>query len=195
MFTNSIKDSCNLSPNKSEGTGCIQFASHRLLLRNVCLKDLDSIMELAGDYRIAEMMNGSIPFPYSINDAKEWVLKHLSDSSSSLSISWAIIEKEKFIGSIQVRLSDDRSVARLSYWVGHPYWNLGYATEAGKLVIHYCFETLKVKEIRSEHFQRNPASGSVLKKLGFTFKKTEIKIEKLKGCLEHFDEYIIYNNA
>lgn len=179
----------------SQSTHCkgdILLSSECLLLRNVVLDDLNSLVRLAGDYCIAEMMNGSIPYPYPPEKAREWIVKHLSDSSNSPAISWAIVlkEQQKFIGSIQIRLLDNRS-ARLSYWIGKLFWNQGYATEAGRSVLKYCFETLSLKEIQAEHFQRNPASGHVLKKLGFTFRKTEIKKEKLNNSDESFDEYAI----
>jgi len=45
----------------------IQISGERILLRNVVLGDLETIINLAGDYRIVEMMNGSIPYPYSVH--------------------------------------------------------------------------------------------------------------------------------
>jgi hypothetical protein len=49
-----------------------------------------------------------------------------------------------------------------------------------------------LKEFQAEHFQRNPASGSVLRKIGFTFKNTEIKKDKLTNSKEYFDEYVLF---
>jgi len=169
----------------------IQISCERILLRNIALEDLETIVNLAGDYRIVEMMNGSIHYPYSVLEAKGWIMKHLFDNSKSRSISWAIISKkgENLLGSIQLRLSDDRCIGMLSYWIGHPYWNQGYATEAGKGVLQFGFENLQLKQIQAEHSQRNPASGSVLKKLGFRFAITEVK--DVNNQLENFDKYVI----
>lgn len=171
----------------------IQLESDRLLLRNVDIEDLDSLINLASDYQIAEMMNGAIPNPYSADVAKEWISKHSHDSIQSASISWAISLKEKkeFLGSIQIRFSKDRCSGRLSYWIGNPYWGQGYASEAGRMILQYGFDKLKLKEIHAEHFHRNPASGSVLKKLGFKFIKSEEKLEKLNNRKEDFDLYVI----
>jgi len=118
-------------------------------------------------------------------------MKHLYDNSKSSAISWAIISKkgENLLGSIQLRLSEDRCIGRLSYWIGYPYWNQGYATEAGKRILQFGFEHLQLKQIQAEHSQRNPASGSVLKKLGFRFAITEVK--NVNNQLENFDKYVI----
>ena len=83
----------------------IKLEGKRLLLRNTCFEDLELILKLASDFCIAEMMNGSIPNPYTDSVAKEWIAKHLTDSETSPSISWAISLKESqmFIGSIQIQ--------------------------------------------------------------------------------------------
>lgn len=112
------------------------------------------------------------------------------------SISWSIISKETqtLIGTIQLRLSEDKRSGHISYWIGVEFWNRGYATEAATMVLQYAFEHLNLEIIYAEYYQRNPASGAVLKKLGFSFVKTEIKIEKLNNRLEHFDLYVLQRN-
>jgi len=54
----------------------------------------------------------------------------------------------------------------LGYWIGRPYWGLGFATEASRAVIEIA-KTIGHKKLVASHFTDNPASGKVLRKLGF----------------------------
>jgi len=56
--------------------------------------------------------------------------------------------------------------AGLGYWIGRPYWNHGYATEAGRAVLDVA-RGLGVRTVLAETFLDNPASARVLSKLGF----------------------------
>ena len=56
--------------------------------------------------------------------------------------------------------------AELGYWIGEPYWNRGYCSEAAKSLVQFAFEKLAVKNIMAEHLSSNPASGRVMQKLG-----------------------------
>jgi RimJ/RimL family protein N-acetyltransferase len=54
----------------------------------------------------------------------------------------------------------------LGYWIGRPYWGLGFATEASRAVIEIA-KTIGHKKLVASHFTDNLASGKVLRKLGF----------------------------
>lgn len=56
--------------------------------------------------------------------------------------------------------------ARLGYWLGVPYWNLGYGKEAVKAVLAFDFSTLNPHRLCAPHFRDNPASVRVLQKAG-----------------------------
>lgn len=63
--------------------------------------------------------------------------------------------------------------AEMGYWLGVPYWNRGYMTEAGRAMLAYGFGELELHRIHARHFTRNPASGRVLRKLGMTYEGTQ----------------------
>ncbi|MDJ1008673.1 MAG: GNAT family N-acetyltransferase [Paracoccaceae bacterium] len=50
---------------------------------------------------------------------------------------------------------------------GEAYWGRGYATEAAAAFVAELFDRFPLSEVRAEHFIDNPASGDVLRKLGF----------------------------
>jgi hypothetical protein len=171
----------------------ICLSSQRILLRAVKFEDGETIIRLAGDFCVAEMMNGAIPHPYFLMDAQLWIEKHKEDNLHSKVISWAIVEKKNgiFIGSIQLRRTDKDNVARLSYWIGKDYWGNAYASEAVRLVLDYAFNKMDLELIEADHFVRNPASGSVLKKNSFIQSGSFSKKEGLMDREEMFFCYQI----
>ena len=55
--------------------------------------------------------------------------------------------------------------------IGKEYWGKGYTTEAMKKVIEFAVESLNISEIVGRYAKENPASGSVMRKLGFVYEK------------------------
>ena len=58
--------------------------------------------------------------------------------------------------------------AELGYWLGVPYWNHGFMSEAARAVIEAGFSTVKLHRVVARHFVRNSASGRVMQKAGMT---------------------------
>jgi len=71
------------------------------------------------------------------------------------------------IGSIGLRPIIRNKISELGFWYGQASWGYGYATEVGNAVIEHAFNDLNLTKIIAGHFVANPASGKVLKKLGF----------------------------
>ena len=68
-------------------------------------------------------------------------------------------------------LEDDRKTAELGYRIGENVTNLGYASEAVKLVLEKAFTTYGLHKIIAGTATDNRASQRVLLKNGFTFSK------------------------
>ena len=66
-------------------------------------------------------------------------------------------------------LGKDRKTAELGYRIGESYANLGYASEAVKLVLDKAFHTYGLNRIIAGTATDNLASKRVLLKNGFTF--------------------------
>jgi RimJ/RimL family protein N-acetyltransferase len=73
------------------------------------------------------------------------------------------------IGSIGLDIAPGHQHARMGYWLGLPYWNHGYGTEAVNTVLAYGFNQRHLHRIYAPHFLSNPASGRVLQKVGMTY--------------------------
>lgn len=57
--------------------------------------------------------------------------------------------------------------ASLGYCFNQTAWGRGYATETGRAVLQWAFDTLDLNRVQSETDTRNIASARVLEKLGF----------------------------
>lgn len=141
--------------------------SERLTLQAFKLDDAKDVQKLAGDKRIA-VTTLDIPHPYPDGAAEEWIATHQKEYEENKSIIWAITknDNEKLIGAISFTLRLEFSKAEFGFWIGVPYWNKGYATEALSTILKYGFEELKLNKIYAHHFHTNPASGKVMLKNG-----------------------------
>src|SRR5690625_4656643 len=115
----------------------------RLLLRPLEISDAERIEELASDYEIAKTTL-NIPHPYLEGSAVDFIKIVLAKKEEDLIVNYAMINQQTnaFIGLIGLHMNPPHENAELCYWVGKPYWNLGYGTEAVKAVIDYGFTTL-----------------------------------------------------
>jgi RimJ/RimL family protein N-acetyltransferase len=57
--------------------------------------------------------------------------------------------------------------ASLGYCLDQAAWGHGYATEAGRALLQWAFDTLDLNRVQAETDTRNAASARVLEKLGF----------------------------
>ena len=145
----------------------VSLRAKRLRLRPFDMSDSLVVQLLAGDKEVAYNTR-LIPHPYPDGLAAVWISSLPALYEQSKGISFAItLPAGDLIGSIGLTLYPADNHAELGYWVGKPYWNKGYCTEAAAVVMKYAFEKLKIERIFAHYLARNPASGRVLHKLGF----------------------------
>ena len=136
----------------------------RLILRALGEHDLADVAELAGDWDVASM-TARIPYPYTLQDARQW-LHGLEDGEFVRAITAA--SDGRLLGITGYLPSHDGTAAEIGYWIGKPYWGNGYATEAARSLVNYCFDRADFTTLTCCHFTDNPASARVIEKLGFT---------------------------
>ncbi len=143
------------------------LSTERLLLRGVVSADAARLAELLGDPAIAPMTN-SIPQPYGLDDAERW-------QTHCQALDWNreaqfVIEHHHFglVGALGFR-PGALGRPEIGYWLGRPFWNRGYATEAVRAALDWARRDWRKKLVVGGHFQDNPASGQVLCKAGFLY--------------------------
>jgi len=115
-----------------------------------------------------------IPHPYPDGAAEEWIGGHAGAFERGESVDFAIESRDEgvLVGAIGLGLEQEHDRAELGYWIGVPFWSRGYATEAGRAVLAYAFDSLGLQRVYAFHFANNPASGRVLRKIGMTHEGT-----------------------
>lgn len=147
----------------------ITITTPRLSLRPFEETDARRIAYLAGDYDVAKMC-GRVPHPYTMANAYDFIGWINQSGAEGKEFSFAVTAPgDGLIGSCGVSRSGDpgERVYELGYWYGVPYWGLGYASEAAQAVMGWARTELGAKAFVAGHYQDNPASGHVLRKLGF----------------------------
>jgi ribosomal-protein-alanine N-acetyltransferase len=147
--------------------------TERLTLRPFRPGDSPAVQLLAGERSIADTtMN--IPHPYEDGMAEEWISGHKSAYEDGTAITFAIELRGdgSLVGAIGLRIDRGLNKAELGYWVGQPFWNRGYATEAAIALLAFGFDELKLNRIHAAHLARNPSSGRVMEKAGMLLEGT-----------------------
>ena len=142
--------------------------TERLLLRPGFPEDAAAVTAAISDEVVVRNL-AQVPWPYAERDAADWLALDQHPLLPSLLMVKRTGGTPHIIGAIGIHLRDDEEGVRhpeLGYWIARPYWGLGFATEAGRAVMHIA-RTNGLPRLTSGHFIDNPASGAVLRKLGF----------------------------
>ncbi|NNC47238.1 MAG: GNAT family N-acetyltransferase [Sphingomonas sp.] len=134
----------------------------RLLLRPGWSNDAPALARAIADEQIVRNL-ARAPWPYGLEDAQ----KHL-DTMATADLPVLLITKRDNAEIVGI-LGFDRietGEVELGYWIARKHWNRGYATEAGLAALDI-IKTLGFAQVVAGHFTDNPASGRVLRKLGF----------------------------
>ncbi len=143
--------------------------SERLLLRPVWPEDWQGILGGIADQAIVGNL-ATAPWPYGEDDARAFASRPCEPRYPRFVMTRAA--DAAVVGSIGIGpiagdepASADGAV-ELGYWIARAHWGQGYATEAGRAVLEIA-RTLGYACVFASHFNDNPASGQVLRKLGF----------------------------
>lgn len=163
----------------------------RLVLRPYEPSDAPDVERLAGEWAVADTTQ-NIPHPYPRGGAAHWIATHADTWASGEGANFAIVERESvaFVGAVGMRIEAINASAELGYWVGVPYWNHGYASEAARAVVAFAFE-LGLHRIQARHLVRNPASGRVMQKIGMQHEAVLREAARKWGRFEDVAMYAI----
>lgn len=155
--------------------------STRITLSQPKVTDIPTIIKYAGHTEI-EAGTLSMPHPYQEKDAIFWLnfANEGVQNKNRYIFGIRLNETDEFIGGMGLHIEGHFNRAELGYWIGVPFWNKGYATEAAKTILKFGFEDLKLNKIFAMHFKENPSSGKVLSKSGMV-KEGEFKEYIKKG--------------
>lgn len=137
----------------------------RLLLRPAWDEDADALYGAIGDERIVRNL-ARAPWPYEPQHAAAFVAAERKVYEPNFLIFRVGAIPPELVGGIGLARTPDGDT-ELGYWIACGHWGQGYATEAGRALVAMARDALRIPRLVSGHFLDNPASGRVLRKLGF----------------------------
>lgn len=156
--------------------------TERLILRRITLDDADNFVALFGDPEV--MRFHSFPPVTNHEEGLARATFFVERWEKREGFDWAITlpaEGDRFIGITGWGAwnQTDRHVD-VGWSVLRSHWGRGYATEAARANISWCFENLHVHRVTADCTDGNIASETVMRKCGFTHEGTF-----RESCWEH----------
>ena len=146
--------------------------TERLILRSFTLEDADDVQRLTSNPDVASTTD-VMEQPCEDETAEEWIQWCHKEFEKRTIANFAITFRTNgtLIGMVGLVFRNHLPYndAALGYWIGKPYWNCGYATEAAKVMLAYGFREHDLNLIYAEYDERNPASGRVMQKIGMHY--------------------------
>ncbi len=141
--------------------------TERLFLRPAWAEDAPAVAAQIADWDVVRNL-ARAPWPYTLADAAAFCSGAVLAAGESAFLIFGRTDGDpQLIGAIGFGPVRDGRDIELGYWLGRAHWGRGYALEAGRAVLHLAFDGLRHDRVIAGHFVDNPASGKVLKRLGF----------------------------
>ena len=145
---------------------CPVLLSQRLVLRAPHEEDIDALAHLANNSAIATMVS-RMPHPYSAKDAADFVRRTKDGAIGKCVYAITKAENGEFLGCCALEPHPGGETLELGYWLGQPYWNRGFATEAAHALIDMAFRSRDIAQIDARCRVTNLPSRRVIQKCGF----------------------------
>ena len=143
------------------------IGTERLILRGVSRADAAAIAELANDLGVVGNTS-QMPYPYRPADADAFVAG-CERADPRVEATFAIEHRQFGVMGILAFDRNDQGRAEVGYWLGRPFWNRGYATEALTAALRWMKFDWRKNVVWAGHFADNRASGQVLVKAGLLY--------------------------
>lgn len=138
--------------------------TERLTLRPGWIEDAPALLAAIGHETVIRNLS-RVPWPYTLADAETFVAGWQGDPNPTFLIFAHDGGRCDLIGGVGIGpLGDQPHV--LGYWLTPSAWGRGYAVEAGRAALDVA-ATLAIGRVAAGHYVDNPASGAVLRRLGF----------------------------
>lgn len=137
----------------------------RLTLRPGWPEDAPALARAITHEAVARNLS-RLPWPYTLQHAHEWLSRPSQPGECAL----LIFAHDRglapvLVGGIGLHPHEDE--LEIGYWLNPAAWGRGYATEAGQAMVDIARHSVGAPRLLGRHMVDNPASGRVLRKLGF----------------------------
>lgn len=141
-----------------------QLHTERLILRPFQPGDVADSLSYRNDEEFAQFLP-HIPQPFTKRDAEAFVALNMSEPWET-SPTFAIVLKERVIGTVNLEVDAHTRTAMLGYAIGRDFWGRGIAVEAARAVVAWGMEAFGLVRVWASTDVRHVRSQRVLAKLG-----------------------------
>lgn len=145
--------------------------TERLILRRMTEDDAPAILAEFGDPRVLEHLDPDPPVT-DIESARSFLRWLMGMFEEKKALRWAITLRDDgtMIGTCGFHRWDQKHRrAEIGYDLQAAYWRQGYASEATRAMMNFCFRELNLHRLEADCNEGNLGSAAVLEKCGFTY--------------------------
>jgi [ribosomal protein S5]-alanine N-acetyltransferase len=167
-----------------------ELETNRLLLRRLVLADAPDLFEVASNPEVTRSITWQTHRTLEDTERFIQVVHDWYDRQEVLY--WAILRKSdrKLIGTCGIFEWVPRDArAEISYTLGRPYWDQGFASEVVRELIRFAFETLQLNRLEGRCLLENTASAHVMEKARLTLDGILRQQLYLKGAFRDLKVY------
>ena len=146
----------------------LQLSGSQVILREFCLDDLDRVMTVVGDDRVAESLSFNTRSREQAMEMLDGILsraKHEPRTEYYLAVTTA---DDGLVGVARLELSGVQA-AKGGGAIAADYWRRGYAIDAARTLMDFGFRELKLHRISVAMGPNNVASIEAARRLGMTY--------------------------
>lgn len=163
--------------------GTNKIETEHLILRPFRLEDAPKMFEnWASDDEVTRFLTWHSH--RSLSETESVINQWTAAYNNTDTYNWVIVSKRtnEPIGSIGVvSYNASAEFADIGYCLGKYWWGMGFMTEALNAVVGYLFNRVGFNSVRACHAVKNPASGRVMEKCGFSQEGTMRQYFKTKN--------------
>ncbi|MCD6550708.1 GNAT family protein [Thermotoga sp.] len=159
-------------------------------LREYRKEDIDKALEYINDPEVKKYLIPGIPFPLRREDEEKWYQNLDGFSTKSYSFAIETLSTREYIGGCGINNIDwKNSIAEVGIFLGRPYWNKGYGTDAMKVLVRFIFNEMNINKIKLGVYSFNKRAMRVYEKVGF--KVEGVLREELYREGKYHDVYVM----
>ncbi len=158
------------------------FETERLQVRHLTRDDSDNLYAVTSDAELMRHMGDGQPLSRELSD--KWIDVSINNYATKGYGCSAVIDKHDgafigFCGLVRSEFAEPPDDAELIYALKKSYWGQGLATEVGKAMVDYGYQSCGLKRIIATIDPNNSASIRVASKIGFAFSRTVLDTDGL----------------
>jgi RimJ/RimL family protein N-acetyltransferase len=139
------------------------FEGELVRLRAIEEEDLARINEMFWDPAVTEHL--TVVWPEPVTSTKEWLEARRRDPNA---FPFAIETLAgELIGDCDVDVDVRSRSGRLGIWIGRPFWDRGYGTDAVRTLCRFGFREVNLQRMELHVYETNPRGRGAYEHVGF----------------------------